>query len=119
FRVIDMAQVPKKPIEPDLKRIFMLTMAIGFGLGGGLAFLLEFLDSSYRRPEKVEEDFNIPVIATIPAIYALKAISKKRLELGLCSVFALVILVLIGAFSFITLGGNDQALMAVKNFVSI
>ena len=60
---------PKRPIEPDLKRIFMLTMAAGFGLGCGLAFLLEFLDSSYRRPEKVEEDFKIPVIATIPAIY--------------------------------------------------
>ncbi len=119
FRVIDMAKVPKMPIEPDLKRIFMLTIAIGFGLGGGLAFLLEFLDSSYRRPEKVEEDFNIPVIATIPAIYPLKAIYKKRLELGLCSLFALVILVLIGAFSFMTLSGNDQALMAVKNFVSI
>lgn len=119
FRVIDKAQIPKKPIEPDLKRIFMLTMAIGFGLGGGLAFLLEFLDSSYRRPEKVEEDFNIPVIATIPAIYPLKAVYKKRLELGLCSLFAVVILVLIGAFSYVTLGGNDQALNAVKNFVSI
>ena len=47
FRVIDKAQIPKKPIEPDLKRIFMMTIAIGFGLGGGLAFLLEFLDSSY------------------------------------------------------------------------
>ncbi len=119
FRVIDKAQIPKKPIEPDLKRIFMLTMAIGFGLGGGLAFLLEFLDSSYRRPEKVEEDFNIPVIATIPAIYPLKAVYRKRLELGLCSLFAVVIIVLIGAFSYVTLVGNDQTLSAVKNFVSI
>ncbi|MFZ0134015.1 MAG: XrtA system polysaccharide chain length determinant [Desulfobacterales bacterium] len=119
FRVIDQARIPKKPIEPDLKRIFMLTMAIGFGLGGGLAFLLEFLDSSYRRPEKVEEDFNIPVIATIPAIYPLKVVYKKRMELGLCSLFTLIVLVLIGVFSLITLGASEQALNAVKNFVSI
>ena len=97
----------------------MLTLAAGFGLGCGLAFLLEFLDSSYRRPEKVEEDFNIPVIAAIPAIYPLKAVYKKRIEMGLCSLFALLILVLIGAFSFVTLGGNDQAFDIVKKIVSI
>jgi len=119
YRVIDRAQIPKRPIEPDLKRIFMLTMAAGFGLGCGLAFLLEFLDSSYRRPEKVEEDFKIPVIATIPAIYPLKAVYNKRIEMGLCSLFVLLILVLIGAFSFVTLGGNDQAFDIVKKIVSI
>ena len=67
----------------------------------------------------MEEDFNIPVIATIPAIYPLKVVYKKRLEFGLCGLFAVVILVLIGAFSYVTLGGNEQALNAVKNFVSI
>ena len=89
-------------------------MAVGFGLGCGLAYLLEFLDSSYRRPEKVEEDFNIPVIATIPAIYSQKAIYKKRIEMGMCGFFALIILMLIGAFSLVTLGANDQAVDIVK-----
>ena len=119
YRVLDIAQIPKRPIEPNLKRIFMLTMAVGFGLGCGLTFLLEFLDSSYRRPEKVEEDFKIPVIATIPAIYPPKAVFKKRIEMGLCSLFALLILALIGAFTFFTLGGNDQAFDIVKKIVSI
>ncbi len=119
YRVIDRAQIPKRPIEPDLKRIFMLTMAVGFGLGCGLAFLLEFLDSSYRRPEKVEEDFKIPVIATIPAIYTVKTVFKKRIDMGLCSLFALIILVLIGTFSFLTLWGGDQAMDMFKNYVSL
>ena len=119
YRVIDRAQIPKRPIEPDLKRIFMLTMAVGFGLGCGLAFLLEFLDSSYRRPEKVEEDFKIPVIATIPAIYTMKTVFKKRIDMGLCSLFALIILVLIGTFSFLTLWGGDQAMDMFKNYVSL
>jgi polysaccharide chain length determinant protein (PEP-CTERM system associated) len=119
YRIVDRAQLPKTPIEPDLKRIFMLTLAIGFGLGCGLAFLLEFLDSSYRRPEKVEDDFNIPVIATIPAVYSPKAIYKKRIEMGMCGVFAFIILVLIGAFSLVTLGANDQALDIVKQYISL
>ena len=119
YRVIDRAQMPKIPIEPNLKRIFMLTMAVGFGLGCGLAFLLEFLDSSYRRPEKVEEDFKIPVIATIPAIYTVKTVFKKRIDMGLCSLFTLIILVLIGAFSFLTFWGGDQAMDMFKNYVSL
>jgi polysaccharide chain length determinant protein (PEP-CTERM system associated) len=119
YRVIDRAQIPKRPIEPDLKRIFMVTLAAGFGLGCGLAFLLEFLDSSYRRPEKVEEDFKIPVIASIPAIYTVKTVFKKRIDMGLCSLFALIILILIGTFSFLTLWGGDQAMDMFKNYVSL
>ena len=119
FQIIDRAQLPKRPIEPNLKRIFLMTIGIGFGLGCGLAYLLEFLDSSYRRPEKVEEDFKIPVIATIPAIYTQKAIYKKRIEMGMCGFFALIILILIGAFSLVTLGGNDQALNVLKQYVSL
>jgi len=119
YRVIDLAQIPKRPIEPDLKRIFMLTLAAGFGLGCGLAFLLEFLDSSYRRPEKVEEDFKIPVIATIPAIYTVKTVFQKRIDMGLCSLFALIILILIGTFSFLTLWGGDQAMDMFKNYISL
>jgi polysaccharide chain length determinant protein (PEP-CTERM system associated) len=119
YRVIDLAQIPKRPIEPDLKRIFMVTLAAGFGLGCGLAFLLEFLDSSYRRPEKVEEDFNIPVIAAIPAIYTVKTVFQKRIDMGLCSLFALIILILIGTFSFLTLWGGDQAMDMFKNYISL
>jgi polysaccharide chain length determinant protein (PEP-CTERM system associated) len=119
FQIIDRAQLPKRPIEPNLKRIFVMTLGVGFGLGCGLAYLLEFLDSSYRRPDKVEEDFNIPVIATIPAIYSPKAIYKKRIEMGICGFFTFIILMLIGAFSLVTLGGNDQALNIFKQYISL
>jgi uncharacterized protein involved in exopolysaccharide biosynthesis len=118
FQIIDRAQLPKRPIEPDLKRVFMLTLAVGFGLGCGLSFLLEILDSSYRRPEKVEDDFGLSVIATIPAIFSIKDIYKKHIELGLCGLFAFIILLLIGLFSFLTLGGNDQAFDVIKGYLS-
>jgi polysaccharide chain length determinant protein (PEP-CTERM system associated) len=119
FQIIDRARLPKRPIEPNLKRIFVMTLGVGFGLGCGLAYLLEFLDSSYRRPDKVEEDFNIPVIATIPAIYTVKTVFKKRIEMGMCGFFAFIILMLIGAFSLVTLGGNDQALNIFKQYISL
>jgi polysaccharide chain length determinant protein (PEP-CTERM system associated) len=119
FQIIDRAQLPKRPIAPDLKKIFVMTLGVGFGLGCGLAYLLEFLDSSYRKPEKVEEDFNLPIIAAIPAIYSPKALYMKRIDMGLCSLFAFIILLLIGAFSFFTLGSNDKAFEIVKKIVSV
>lgn len=119
FRIIDRAQLPNRPILPDLKRIFIMTMGIGFALGCGLAYLLEFLDSSYKKPEKVEEDFNIPIIATIPAIYSPKTIYMKRIDMGLCSVFAFIVLLLIGAFSFMTFQGVDQALDIAQKYIDL
>lgn len=119
FRIIDQAKLPRRPILPDLKRIFMMTMGIGFALGCGLAYLLEFLDSSYKKPEKVEEDFNIPIIATIPAIYSPKTIYMKRIDMGLCSVFAFIVLLLIGAFSFMTFQGVDQTLDIAQKYIDL
>jgi polysaccharide chain length determinant protein (PEP-CTERM system associated) len=119
FRILDQAQLPRRPILPDLKRIFMMTMGIGLSLGCGLAYLLEFLDTSYKKPEKIEEDFNLPIIATIPAIYAPKTIVKKRIDMGLCSVFAFIVLLLVGAFSFMTFQGVDQALDILQKYVDL
>jgi polysaccharide chain length determinant protein (PEP-CTERM system associated) len=119
FQIIDSALPPKTPIEPNLQKIFLLTLGVGLAFGCGLAYLLEFLDSSYRNPENVEQDFKIPVIATIPAIYPLKAVFKKRIEMGLCGLFALVILVLIGAFSYATLWGSEQTLNVFRDYISL
>lgn len=115
FRIIDYARLPTKPIDPSLMKTFLMSIAIGLASGCGLAYLLEFFDSSYRKPEKIEEDFNIPVIATIPAIHSPKAVYKKRIDMVLWSFFAAITLLLIGVFYYVTLNGADQALNIVRN----
>ena len=49
FRIIDPARVPQKPISPDLKKLFMIIMAAGLGLGAGLIFLLDLFNSSFNH----------------------------------------------------------------------
>jgi polysaccharide chain length determinant protein (PEP-CTERM system associated) len=81
FRVIDPAIVPTLPVKPNLKKVILLTIAIGIGLGGGLAYLMEFVDEAYRTPEEVEEDLNVRVLANIPIRYTHeeeKRIRRKR-----------------------------------------
>jgi len=81
FRVMDPARIGQSPIEPDLKKIFIFVMAAGLGLGGGLIFLLEFLDSSFKEPEDIETFLNLPVLATIPTVLNETEIRNRRLRL--------------------------------------
>ncbi len=120
FQVIDRAQIPIRPIEPNVKRIFLMTIAIGLGLGFGLAYLLEYTDSTYRKPENIEKDFKLPIIAAIPIGYRKNSeIMKEKLGAAFCSLFAILTLVLISTFSFITWVGLDKAIEYYENYMKI
>jgi len=72
FRILDPANLPQKPFKPDVKRVILVGFIIGLGSGGGLAFLLEYLDASFRKPEDVYEALGFPVIATIPKVKMIR-----------------------------------------------
>ncbi len=77
FRVLDYARIPQRPISPDMRKLFIFVIAVGFGVGGGVIFLIEFFDTSFREPEALETFLNLPVIATIPSV---NSITFKRWE---------------------------------------
>ena len=66
FQIIDAARLPEKPVSPDPRRLFLITVAAALGLGCGLVFLLDFLDSSIRRVDELEENFGLPVLGRSP-----------------------------------------------------
>ena len=81
FRIVDPAKIPSIPVEPNVKKIILLTVALGLGLGGGLAFLLETMDTSYRTPEEAEKELQLPVLISMPIRYTekeLKSIKRKK-----------------------------------------
>lgn len=65
-RIMDYAKTPQSPIKPRKKLNAMLGLLVGFMLGGGLAFLLAYLDTSVRTIEDVEKYFSWPVLGIIP-----------------------------------------------------
>ena len=69
FRVIDPARLPERPVEPDVQKIMLLTLLIGLGLGCGIAYLFEIMDTSFRNPEDVENELNIPILVSMPFRY--------------------------------------------------
>lgn len=60
------AVIPATPVSPDPLRNCFLALAIGGMLGVGLAFLLEYVDDSWRSPEEVEQITGIPAFGVIP-----------------------------------------------------
>lgn len=75
--VWERADVPEVPISPNPLRNGFLALVLGIILGVSLAFLLEFLDDSWRSPEEVEEISGVPTFAIIPSFKVVQDTKKK------------------------------------------
>ncbi|HHQ47653.1 MAG TPA: polysaccharide biosynthesis tyrosine autokinase [Acidobacteria bacterium] len=65
-RVIDPAEPPKHPYKPNPPRILSLSLILGLFLGVGLAFGLDFIDQTLRRPEEAERYLGLETLAAVP-----------------------------------------------------
>jgi polysaccharide chain length determinant protein (PEP-CTERM system associated) len=68
FSVLNAAYLPQSPDSPKRARLLLMALGLGAALGGVLAFGREFLDRSIRDPRKLQEEFDVPVLAEIPRI---------------------------------------------------
>jgi hypothetical protein len=118
FRIIDPARLPRKPISPDLRRLFMVILSAGLGLGGGLIFLLDFLNSSLKDPEKFEDDLGLAVLATIPKVYQKKDYRLKRLNHVLTAVSILVAACLLAGFAVLVFHGVESTIEIVRPYLA-
>jgi polysaccharide chain length determinant protein (PEP-CTERM system associated) len=81
FRVIDPAKVPSYPVSPDVKKVLMAVLALGLALGGGLAYFVETMDTSYRNPDEIQKELKLPILVSIPFRHTEKEIrARKRME---------------------------------------
>lgn len=64
--VIDPAVAIDKPVKPNKKLNIALGVIIGLILGVGLAFFIEYLDTSVKTIDDVERALQAPVLGVIP-----------------------------------------------------
>jgi succinoglycan biosynthesis transport protein ExoP len=67
IRVIDKALVPESPVSPNVKRNLIMGLLLGLFCGLGLAFAVEFMDTSIKSPEDVEKLVGLPSLGIIPS----------------------------------------------------
>lgn len=118
FRVVDTARLPEKPVKPDMKKLFIMVVGAGLAVGGGILFLLEYLDQSFKRPEDIESQLNLPVLCTVPQLVGRKARIWKKVEIFCCAGVGALSLGLLACFAALSLKGVDQTLAVVNKFIN-
>ena len=114
FRILDPARIPIRPFKPNKKYILLMAMALGLALGCGLAYLRETVDTSFRRPEDIEELLQIPIIASLPfAFNARELRSLKRKKIVTVVSVGLTFL-LLGVVIVFSLKGVDSTINFIK-----
>ena len=119
FRILDRGRLPDKPISPNMKKLFMMCVAAGLGLGGGLIFLLEYLDNSIRKPENVCTKLGVPLLVAMPSIKNHKDVTRRRLNLVLSIFGTLVSLALLACFAAVSVLDMPLPMELIKKYVSL
>lgn len=114
FRIIDSAKIPSSPVKPDVKKIILMTLVLGLGLGCGIAYLLEMMDTSYRTPEEAGEDLQLPVLVSIPALVTEKELKTKKRREILMGIGVTLGFCISAASIVISVKGFDTAIGYVK-----
>jgi capsular exopolysaccharide synthesis family protein len=73
IRIVDAAEVPRRPVRPRVVLNLGIGFILGLGLGIGLAFFQDYLDKSLKTPDEVETLVRLPSLGVIPAFAALGA----------------------------------------------
>lgn len=67
-KVIEPANMPASPISPNKKRNFILAFVVGFLIGLGLAYFLEYLDSSLQTLDDLRSYLKIFPLGVVPLV---------------------------------------------------
>lgn len=66
--IVDRAQPPYSPFQPNMRRNLMFGLMLGLVLGIGLALLVEFLDDTIKTPQDIEKKLLLAVLGVIPKL---------------------------------------------------
>jgi polysaccharide chain length determinant protein (PEP-CTERM system associated) len=119
FRILDFARMPQKPVSPNLLKLLFLSMGSGLGIGFGLIFLLEYLDTSFKRREDVESFLGVSVLTTLPLVLHEKEMKKRKINHFVSAVFVMISFVLFSGFSILAYKGVDKTLQFLGRFINL
>ena len=69
IRVVDAAEVPRRPASPNVPTNLLLAFFGGGTLALGLAFFFEYLDNRIKTPDEVKAHLGLPFLGMVPALF--------------------------------------------------
>ena len=118
FRILDPARLPDKPQSPDMRKLFLMCVMASLGLGGGLIFLLEFLDKSVKKLESVPQKLGIPLLVAVPRIDHSRNIRMRRINDGFSIAAAVICMALLALFAAVSVLGMQGPTEIVKRLIT-
>jgi polysaccharide biosynthesis transport protein len=67
--ILDRGFPAGSPAFPNKTQMAIVVVAMGLIIGAGLAFFLEYMDRSVRKPEDVEQELRMPLVGFIPSMH--------------------------------------------------
>ncbi|MDA3789509.1 MAG: protein GumC, partial [Desulfobacula sp.] len=120
FRILDHARLPQKPISPNVKNFFTLSVITGLGIGGGILVLWELLCFSIiRREDQIEKELGLTILATIPRLAKPYDKIKQRIAWIAFLGFTLYALVFLAFFAILNSKGLDRTINFIKMNLNI
>ncbi len=80
FRVLEPANRPQKPFKPDIIKTLALGFMLALGCGLGLAFLREYLDSTFSSSKELETLLQLPVLISVPLVNTKAEMRRNRFK---------------------------------------
>jgi len=78
IRVVDKAEIPEKPIRPDVKKDMLLAVLLGLIIGITLGFFVDYFDMTIKYPQDITEILECYFLGGIPEMHKLNYIEKNK-----------------------------------------
>jgi len=75
--ILEAARTADKPSKPQKARIISFLLVLGLILGGGLAFLRDWLDQTLRSAEEISAILGMPVLGIVPTMSKRQSITER------------------------------------------
>ena len=66
--IVDRALVPGGPFAPNLRNNLLISLLLGFIIGAGVAFAIEFIDDTIKNPDDMRNRLNLTLLGVVPSV---------------------------------------------------
>jgi polysaccharide biosynthesis transport protein len=88
IRVVDKAEVPRKPARPNRTLNLLLALFGGGLFAVGLTFFFEYIDNRIKSPEEIKGYLGLPFLGLVPKLSDAAATDAPLLHTGVPTLFA-------------------------------